>query len=126
VTSSDEPPTGREIRAEGVDARVEIMRYRKLRLNSNAGRVYEFILIVMPPEGGNFLLQVGNSVPADAVRLVVPGRNLPAKLLERDRRAVLIDWPAALAEDLVAEQQGRAQPGDVGDGGKPEGSTSVS
>lgn len=98
MVGDDALPTGREIRTHGVDVRVEIMRYRKLRLSSDKGRIYELVLIVRPPHGGNFLLQVGNPVPDEAVSLVVPGRELPAKLLERDMRALLIDWAGALAE----------------------------
>jgi hypothetical protein len=125
-----EPPTGREVRANGVDVRVEILRYRKLRLNSNGGRVYELILMVTTPSGGNFVLQVGNPVPPEAVSLVVPGQQLPAKLLERDRRALLIDWSAALAELQSDSEQLSATPPDA-DGradhpGEPEGSTPVS
>jgi hypothetical protein len=115
-------PTGREVRTQGVDVRVEIMRYRKLRLSSDAGRVYEFMLIVKPPNGANFLLEVGNPVPTDAVGLVVPGQELPAKLLERDRRALLIDWEAALAAATDRLAEAPSPPSEAGD---PEGSTAL-
>lgn len=94
------PPTARQVVTAGVDVRAVILRFRKLNLRTDTGRIYEFIFLVKPPSAGNFLLQVGNPVPPEAVPLIVPGRELPAKLHKRDRRALVVDWVAAIAEGV--------------------------
>ena len=92
------PPSAREVRTEGIDVRVVILRFRKFHLRTDTGRIYEFIVLVKPPTGDNFVLQIGSPVPTEAQALIVPYLELPAKLHRHDQRALIIDWPAALSE----------------------------
>jgi hypothetical protein len=42
---------------------------------------------------------VGNPVPSDAVPLLYPGNNVPAKRLpERGDKYIVVDWSEALAQ----------------------------
>jgi hypothetical protein len=92
------PPSAKEVRTEGIDVRVVILRFRKFHLRTDTGRIYEFIVLVRPPTGGNFVLQIGSPVPTEAQALIEPYLDLPAKLHRRDQRALIIDWAAALSE----------------------------
>jgi hypothetical protein len=53
---------------------------------------------VMPDGQKPYQTKVGNPVPEEAVPLLFPGSNLPAKVLPEEPEGVVIDWDAALAE----------------------------
>jgi hypothetical protein len=58
--------------------------------------IYAFTLTVMVEGRAPYQITVGNPVPDDAIPLLYPGSNLPAKKGSTDHE-VVIDWKAALA-----------------------------
>ena len=91
--------TAASILASGVPIRAVIIQSESLSAKNAAGvPVYAFTLTILQDGQPPRQTQVGNPVPEDAVPLLYPGSNLPAKVLSDDPRAVVIDWVAAVAE----------------------------
>lgn len=87
-----------EVLARGLDCRVVVQQFQPLGMTSAAGvPVYAFALTVIPAAGTPYQLQVGNPVPDQAIALLFPGSQLPAKVLAEDPNSVVIDFAAALA-----------------------------
>lgn len=57
--------------------------------------MFTFLVAAQPPYG----VKVGNPVPAQAMRLLSPWQELPAKVMPGQPHRVVIDWAAALAEN---------------------------
>jgi hypothetical protein len=66
--------------------------------NPHGVDMHAFVLTVMPDGQKPYQTKVGNPVPEEAVPLLFPGSNLPAKVLPEEPEGVVIDWDAALAE----------------------------
>jgi hypothetical protein len=67
--------------------------------NPRGDDMYAFTLTVLAGDRVPFQIQVGNPVPSNAVPLIYPGNNLPAKRLpDGDDRELVIDWDEALAQ----------------------------
>jgi hypothetical protein len=102
MAASGDPKTGSaaEILAEGVDCRAVIVQSQPLGTRNQKGvDMYAFLLTVMLDGRPPYQVQVGNPVPADAVPLLYPGNNVPAKTLpERGDQYIVIDWENALAQ----------------------------
>jgi hypothetical protein len=101
VTIAGEP--GREsaadILAKGTPARVAVVEASALGMKNPAGvDLYRFQLTVTIEGRAPYQVEVGNPVPPDAVALLYPGSNLPAKVMPGSDNSVAIDWPAAIAE----------------------------
>lgn len=56
-----------------------------------------FLLTVMPLQGQPYQVQIGNPCPNEALPLLYPGSQVPAKVLPEDPNSVVIDWAAAMA-----------------------------
>jgi hypothetical protein len=102
MAATGDPKTGSaaEILADGVDCRAVIVQSQPLGTRNQKGvDMYAFLLTVMLDGRAPYQVQVGNPVPADAVPLLYPGNNVPAKTLpERGDQYIVIDWENALAQ----------------------------
>ena len=80
------------VEANGMRGRgpVEFATLRQYRQHVN--------LHIVPRIGAVKLAKVGNPVPEEAVPLLYPGSNLPAKVLPEEPQGVVIDFKSALAE----------------------------
>jgi hypothetical protein len=58
--------------------------------------IYAFTLTVIVDGRAPYQITVGNPVPQEAIPLLYPGNNLPAKRGSSDNE-VVIDWKAAIA-----------------------------
>ena len=90
-----------EIMATGIDCRAVIVQSQPLgtRSPTSGFDMYAFVLTVMLDGRPPYQVQVGNPVPPDAVPLLYPGNNVPAKTLpERGDQYIVIDWENALAQ----------------------------
>lgn len=91
-----------DVLANGTPVRVEIIQATALPIKNPEGvDMYVFNLNVLHDGQAPAQAQVGNPVPVDCVHLLYPGANLPAKAIADNPAAVVIDWPAALAEPTV-------------------------
>jgi hypothetical protein len=102
MAAGGDPKTGSaaEILADGVDCRAVIVQSQPLGTRNQKGvDMYAFLLTVMLDGRAPYQVQVGNPVPADAVPLLYPGNNVPAKTLpERGDQYIVIVWESALAQ----------------------------
>jgi hypothetical protein len=102
MAATGDPKTGSaaEILADGVDCRAVIVQSQPLGTRNQKGvDMYAFLLTVMLDGRAPYQVQVGNPVPAEAVPLLYPGNNVPAKTLpERGDQYIVIDWENALAQ----------------------------
>lgn len=89
-----------EIMAYGEDCRAVIVEAQALGTRSPKGDdMYGFMLTVLVNGQAPYQVPVGNPVPANAIPLVYPGNNVPAKRLpSRGEKYVAIDWAAALEQ----------------------------
>jgi hypothetical protein len=105
---ASEPPTvtvkregggAAEVLATGVPVRVVIVQTQPLGMKNEEGvDLHAFLLTVLEDGKVPRQAKVGNPVPSDAVPLLYPGANLPAKVRPEEPDGVVIDWQAALAE----------------------------
>ena len=105
---ASEPPTvtvkregggAAEVLARGLPVRAVIVQTQPLGMKNEEGvDLHAFLLTVLPEGKAPYQSKVGNPVPTDAVPLLYPGANLPAKVLPEEPDGVVIDWAAALAE----------------------------
>lgn len=89
-----------EVLAVGQPARVALLQCEPYpQMQSAEGLdifIFTFLVAAQPPYG----VKIGNPVPPDALRLLSPWRELPAKVMPGQPHRVVIDWAAALAENL--------------------------
>lgn len=87
-----------DVLARGLDCTAVVVQCQELGMTSAAGLpIYAFALTVLPTGGKPYQIQIGNPVPADAIPLLYPGAQFPAKVLPEDANSVVIDFAAALA-----------------------------
>jgi hypothetical protein len=90
-------PSAAELLATGADCRAVIIESQDYNAKSPDGvEIYAFTLTVMVEGRAPYQITVGNPVPDEAIPLLYPGSNLPAKKGSGDNE-VVIDWKAALA-----------------------------
>src|SRR3954452_25597080 len=89
-----------EILSYGDPCRVVIVESQPLgRKNQKGVDIYALLMTVMVDGRPPYQVPVGNPVPPEAVPLLYPGNNVPAKvMLSRRENNVVVDWEAALAE----------------------------
>jgi hypothetical protein len=89
-----------EILSYGDPCRVVIVESQPLgRKNQKGVDLYALLMTVMVDGRPPYQVPVGNPVPPEAVPLLYPGNNVPAKvMLSRGEKNVVVDWEAALAE----------------------------
>ena len=86
-----------DVLATGTDCRAVIIESQDYNAKNAEGvEIYAFTLTVIVEGRAPYQIQVGNPVPDDAIPLLYPGNNLPAKK-GSDDNAVVIDWKGALA-----------------------------
>ena len=94
-----------DVLARGLDCRVAVLQFQDMGMTNAAGLpIYAFALTVIPQGGKPYQVKIGNPVQHDAIPLVYPGAQLPAKVLPEDPNSVVINFAAALAaasESLV-------------------------
>jgi hypothetical protein len=91
--------TAADVLARGKPARAVIVQTQPLGVKNPHGvDMHAFVLTVMLDGEKPYQAKVGNPVPDDAVPLLYPGSNLPAKVLPEEPQGVVIDFKAALAE----------------------------
>jgi len=84
--------------ARGLACKVAVLQFQDMGMTNAAGLpIYAFVLTVLPDGGKPYQVQIGNPVQIDAIPLIYPGAQLPAKVLAEDRNTVVIDFAAALA-----------------------------
>lgn len=95
-----------EILASGEDCRAVIVQAQPLGTRNPKGDdMYAFLFTVLTDSRAPYQVQVGNPVPANAVPLVYPGNNVPAKRLpDREDHYLVVDWAAALVQATPAAQ----------------------
>jgi hypothetical protein len=103
VSANDGDPnkgSAAEILEHGTPCRAVIVESLPLGRRTEAGLdLYAFTLTVMADGRPPYQVQVGNPVPADAVPLLYPGNNVPAKrMAERGDQYIVIDWASALSQ----------------------------
>jgi hypothetical protein len=102
VTISSDGPnraSAADLLASGTAARAVIIQSQPMGMRSQAGvDIYGFVLTILCDGHAPYQTQVGNAVPPNAVPLLYPGSNLPAKVVPEQQGQVAIDWDAALAE----------------------------
>ncbi len=97
-----------DILATGLDARAVIVESMPLGKTNPAGLdMYAFSLTVMRDGEAPYQTQVGNPVPKNAIPLIYPGHNLPAKVMASNPKGVVIDWERSVQE---ATQHGGEAP----------------
>lgn len=88
-----------EILAKGSPCRVVIVESMPLGQADSQGRdAIGFVLSVFVEGRTPFQAQIGVGLPPEAMPLVFPGANLPAKIVSGRDDLVSIDWEAALEE----------------------------
>ncbi|HMG28462.1 MAG TPA: hypothetical protein VKH36_16795 [Acidimicrobiia bacterium] len=91
--------TAADVLARGTPARAVIVQTQPLGVKNPHGvDMHAFVLTVMLDGRKPYQAKVGNPVPDDAVPLLYPGSNLPAKVLPEEPQGVVIDFKAALEE----------------------------
>jgi hypothetical protein len=103
-----EPPTvtvqgqgagAAEVLARGLPVRAVIVQTQPLGMKNKEGvDLHAFLLTVLQEGKAPYQAKVGNPVPTEAVPLLYPGANVPAKVLPEEPEGVVIDWSAAIAE----------------------------
>ena len=89
-----------QILQEGTPCRAVIIESLPLGRRNPAGvDLYAFSLTVIADGRPPYQTKLGMPVPTEAVPLLYPGNNVPAKRLpDREDQYVVIDWDAALAQ----------------------------
>ena len=91
--------TAADVLARGTPARAVIVQTQPLGVKNPHGvDMHAFVLTVMLDGQKPYQAKVGNPVPEDAVPLLYPGSNLPAKVLPEEPQGVVIDFKAAVEE----------------------------
>ncbi|HMF03357.1 MAG TPA: hypothetical protein VKH17_00980 [Acidimicrobiia bacterium] len=91
--------TAADVLARGTPVRAVIVQTQPLGVKNPHGvDMHAFVLTVMLDGQKPYQAKVGNPVPDDAVPLLYPGSNLPAKVLPEEPQGVVIDFKAALEE----------------------------
>ena len=86
-----------DILASGTACRAVIIESQDYNSKTPEGvEIYAFVLTVIVDGRAPFQITAGNAVPDEAIPLLYPGNNLPAKKGSDDNE-VVIDWKAALA-----------------------------
>ena len=99
VTVSGQGASAADVLAGSTPVRAVIVQTSPLGMKNPAGvDMHAFVLTVLADGELPRQVQVGNPVPPDAVPLLYPGCNVPAKFLPSEPDGVVIDWTAALAE----------------------------
>jgi hypothetical protein len=99
VTIKGEGASAADVLAQGDSVRAVIVQTSPLGMKNQAGvDVHGFVLTVLADGQVPRQVQVGNPVPPEAIPLLYPGANVPAKVLAAEPEGVVIDWAAALAE----------------------------
>jgi hypothetical protein len=99
VTITGQGASAADVLAGGTPVRAVIVQTNPLGMKNQAGvDVHAFVLTVLADGQAPRQVQVGNPVPPEAVPLLYPGCNVPAKFLPSEPDGVVIDWTAALAE----------------------------
>ena len=101
MTIAGEPgrETAADILAKGTAARVAVVEASALGMKNPAGvDLYRFVLTVTVEGRAPYQIEVGNPVPPDAVPLLYPGSNLPAKVMPGKDNDLAIDWATAATE----------------------------
>ena len=99
VTVKREGGGAAEVLARGLPVRAVIVQTQPLGMKNEEGvDLHAFLLTVLPEGKAPYQAKVGNPVPTEAVPLLYPGANLPAKVLPEEPDGVVIDWAGALAE----------------------------
>jgi hypothetical protein len=89
-----------EILAYGEDCRAVIVESQPLGTKNQKGvDMYALLLTVMADGRAPYQVPVGNPVPPEAVPLLYPGNNVPAKrMASRGDKYIVVDWAAALEQ----------------------------
>ncbi|MDP2292956.1 MAG: hypothetical protein Q8M22_17365 [Actinomycetota bacterium] len=86
-----------DVLERGLSCRVAILQFQDMGMVSQTGLpIYAFALSVLPEAGKPYQVQIGNPVLPDAIPLLYPGAQLPAKVLADDPNSIVIDFAAAL------------------------------
>ena len=97
VTVKSSGQSAADILTTGADCRAVIIQSQDYNAKSPAGvEIYAFVMTVIVEGRAPYQITVGNPVPPEAIPLLYPGNNLPAKKGQGDNE-VVIDWQAALA-----------------------------
>jgi hypothetical protein len=106
TASSGDANTGSaaEILANGESCRAVIVQSQPLgKRNAQGVDLYALLLTVMADGRAPFQVPVGNPVPPEAVPLLYPGNNVPAKYMpERGDNHIVVDWAAAVEQATPA------------------------
>jgi hypothetical protein len=93
-----------EVLATGKQARVVIVQSQPLGMkNADGVDLYGFLLTVLPDDAVPYQTKVGNPTPPEALPLLYPGSNVPAKIGYNDPNDVVIDWKSALQPPTPAQ-----------------------
>jgi hypothetical protein len=89
-----------EILAYGEDCRAVIVESQPLGRKSPKGvDMYALLLTVLADGTAPYQVPVGNPVPPEAVPLLYPGNNVPAKRMpSKGEKYIVVDWPAAIEQ----------------------------
>ena len=89
-----------EILAYGEDCRAVIVESQPLgRKNPKGVDMYALLLTVLADGSAPYQVPVGNPVPPNAVPLLYPGNNVPAKRMpSKGEKYIVVDWEKAVAE----------------------------
>ncbi len=89
-----------EILSNGEACRAVIVESQPLgRKNQKGVDMYALMLTVLADGTPPYQVPVGNPVPPEAVPLLYPGNNVPAKRLpSRGEKYIVVDWEAAIAQ----------------------------
>jgi len=98
LAHSSQHGSAADVLARGTSCKVVILQFQDMGMTNPAGLpVYAFGLTVLPEGAKPYQVQLGNPVLPDAIPLLYPGAQLPAKALPEDPNSVVIDFAAALA-----------------------------
>jgi hypothetical protein len=100
ATGDKNTASAADILANGEDCRAVIVESQPLGTKNQGGvDMYALLLTVMADGRAPYQVPVGNPVPPDAVPLLYPGNNVPAKRMpDRGDKYIVVDWAAALAQ----------------------------
>jgi hypothetical protein len=89
-----------EILTHGEDCRAVIVESQPLGRKSPSGvDMYALLLTVLADGTAPYQVPVGNPVPPEAVPLLYPGNNVPAKRMpSRGEKYIVVDWAAAVEQ----------------------------
>src|SRR3954469_15095801 len=89
-----------EILAYGEDCRAVIVESQPLgRKNPKGVDMYALLLTLLADGTAPYQVPVGNPVPPEAVPLLYPGNNVPAKRMpSKGEKYIVVDWAAAMEQ----------------------------